>query len=245
MATVRLCVLFLFLEALRAQDARSVLRSYAEHSRHHLRDFAYDQEVELRSLAADGSVEAVTTRRIHVSLENGRRMARVFDESGKQVDDTQKKVTIRTPPGWPAVNAIDCPSGKEVYSLGPPSLEGTEEVEGRPAWILTGGSVRGRIRSTWKLWIDQQDLECAKFQSELESRISSLIGKFRLRRTIQLDQAKAEDGTWLPSEGKMELEENVPAIARWHMQWTTRFTQFQRVHEDSKILKPEDSDLLH
>jgi hypothetical protein len=235
---MRLWLGLAILLSVQAQDVHGILRSYSDHNRDHLRDHTYQQRVEVRTLNRKGAVQSSSVRAIQVQLEDGRRTVRVFDENNAPVLD-EKELKYRTVPSWRAVYEPECPGGKQLEKFSGLELLGADQLEGRSVWIISGSTQRGKVQDRTKLWVDQQDFECARFEEEivLQQR-GAFGGNIFTRSMVTLEQTRTPGGIWLPSEVTMDLESRVLSLFR-HNQWQAVFTNFQQVRSDSEILRAE------
>lgn len=235
---MRLWLGLAILLSVQAQDVHGILRSYTDHNRDHLRDHSYQQRVEVRTLNRRGAVESSRVRAIRVEIEDGRRTVRVFDENNAPVLE-EKELKNRTVPNWRVVYEPECPSGKQLEKLRGLELLGADQVEGRSVWIIGGSAQRGKVQDRTKLWVDQQDFECARFEEEIVlNHRGALGGNIFTRSMVTLEQTRTSGGLWLPSEVTMDFESRVLNLFR-HNQWHAAFTNFQRVRSDSEILREE------
>jgi len=89
-------------------------------------------------------------------------------------------------------------------------LLGEENVEGRPAWVITMTPHAGFVPSTahagllghieGKLWIDKADLQWAKAEAHVFDTISIgwILARVQPGTKFTVDQTRVENGLWMP-----------------------------------------------
>ena len=218
---MKACILALVtIAALHAQDVQDILRSYTDHYVDGLRSYTYQQRIELQTCDRAGAVTRTEVRVSEVQLENNRRTIHVFDENHQPAPEASKK---SSPARWQTVSGLQCPSGKQIANKYTFQMEGTEQVDGRSAWVIAGTRKKGALQSTVRIWVDQADYSCAKFQDEIVFKQGSMIGRFQLKRTLDLGQTRMPDGTWLPLRATMDMEQHYPPSGFRHNVWKTSY----------------------
>jgi hypothetical protein len=95
----------------------------------------------------------------------------------------------------------------EAYDF---KLVGAENVEGRPAWVITMAPHPGFVPSTphaallghieGKLWIDKEDLQWAKAEAHVFDTINIgwIVARVRPGTRFTVEQTRVENGLWMP-----------------------------------------------
>jgi hypothetical protein len=95
----------------------------------------------------------------------------------------------------------------EAYDF---KLVGEENVEGRPAWVITMIPHLGFVPSTphaallehieGKLWIDKEDLQWAKAEAHVFDTISIgwIVARVQPGTRFTVEQTRVENGLWMP-----------------------------------------------
>jgi len=95
----------------------------------------------------------------------------------------------------------------EAYDF---KLVGEENVEGRPAWVITMTPRAGFVPSTphasllehieGKLWIDKEDLQWAKAEAHVFDTISIgwILARVQPGTKFTVEQSRVENGLWMP-----------------------------------------------
>lgn len=95
----------------------------------------------------------------------------------------------------------------EAYDF---KLVDEENVEGRPAWVITMTPRNGFVPSTphgnllehieGKLWIDKEDLQWAKAEAHVADTISIgwIVARVEPGTTFAVEQTRVENGIWMP-----------------------------------------------
>jgi len=231
---MKLWLVLVTLASLEAQDAAGILRRYAGHNFDRLRDRTYDQRIEVHSVDENGA-DASLTRIVRIQLENGLKATRVFDENNAPVLENANKKDANAVL-WQEVRGIECPNGRRLAKLTGLKSMDAEQVDGRAAWIVSGQTKAGAEHHWLKLWVDQQDFACVKFEDTSETKRAGLFGGSLTNTKLTLEQARNSEGVWLPSKGSMELQQYFRDGSR-RVEWQTSFSNFQLFRGESQVLK--------
>ena len=127
-------------------------------------------------------------------------------------------------------------------------LVGTEDVNGRDAWVIDGEPRPGFVphmkeskflsKFRGRVWIDKNDLQLAKMNIEALDTVS--IGLFIARihkgTRFSLEQTRVNDEVWLPKQVNYKVDARVALLKGYNLDGEQTFRDYKKFRTSSKIV---------
>lgn len=128
------------------------------------------------------------------------------------------------------------------------TLVGTEQVDGRDAWVIDGeprpgfephmkeskflSKFRGRV------WIDKSDLQLAKMDVEAIETVSVGLVLARVHKgtRFQLQQTRVNEEVWLPQRVTYKIDARVALVKGFNFDGEDTFRDYKKFRTSSKIV---------
>jgi len=128
------------------------------------------------------------------------------------------------------------------------TLVGTEQVDGRDAWVIDGeprpgfephmkeskflSKFRGRV------WIDKSDLQLAKMDVEAIETVSVGLVLARVHKgtRFQLQQTRVNEEVWLPERVTYKIDARVALVKGFNFDGEDTFRDYKKFRTSSKIV---------
>jgi hypothetical protein len=128
------------------------------------------------------------------------------------------------------------------------TLVGTEQVDGRDAWVIDGeprpgfephmkeakflAKFRGRV------WIDKTDLQLSKLDVEAVDTVSIGLFLARIHRgtRVMLEQTRVNDEVWLPKHVTFKLDARVALLKGYKLDGDQTFRDYKKFRTSAKIV---------
>src|SRR5215469_4694159 len=128
------------------------------------------------------------------------------------------------------------------------TLVGTEQVDGRDAWVIDGeprsgfephmkeskflSKFRGRV------WIDKSDLQLAKMDVEAIETVSVGLVLARVHKgtRFQLQQTRVNEEVWLPERVTYKIDARVALVKGFNFDGEDSFRDYKKFRTSSKIV---------
>jgi len=137
---------------------------------------------------------------------------------------------------------------KEVADAYNFTLVGTEQVDGRNAWVIDGEPRPGfephmkeaKFLSKFhgRVWIDKADLQLSKLDIEAIDTVS--IGLFLARvhkgTRVMLEQTRVNDEVWLPRHVTFKLDARIALLKGYKMDGDQTFRDYKKFRTSAKIV---------
>lgn len=137
---------------------------------------------------------------------------------------------------------------KEVADAYDFRLIGSESVDGRDAWIISGEPRPGyepqmkdaKILPKFhgRVWIDKADLQLAKMDVECLDTISFGLFLARLHEgsRLLLEQTRVNDEVWLPRQVAVKVDARVALLKKYNLDIEQSFRDYKKFRTSSKIV---------
>jgi len=137
---------------------------------------------------------------------------------------------------------------KEVADAYDFKLVGTEQVNGRDAWIIDGeprpgyephmkdakvlSKVHGRV------WIDKGDLQLAKMDIEILDTVSFgwVLARIHKGTRVMLEQTRVNDEVWLPRHVTFKVDARVALLKGYNLDGDQEYRDYKKFRTTSKIV---------
>jgi hypothetical protein len=131
-------------------------------------------------------------------------------------------------------------------------ITGTEEISGKPAWVMEATPRAGykvkdskakiltKIRG--RIWIDQAEYRWVKMEAEAIDGLSFGLGLFKIEPggMFRFEQARVNDEVWLPSHIFIRGEGRLAYVKKVRAEVEVTYRDYRKFQTDSKILPVED-----
>jgi hypothetical protein len=127
-------------------------------------------------------------------------------------------------------------------------LMGTEQVDGRDAWIIDGEPRPGfephmkesRFLSKFhgRLWIDKSDLQLAKMDVEAIDTVSVgwVLARIHKGTRVMLEQTRVNDEVWLPRRVTFKVDARVALFKGFNIDGEQEYRDYRKFRTTSKIV---------
>jgi hypothetical protein len=134
----------------------------------------------------------------------------------------------------------------EAFDL---TLQGTDQIGGRPVWIIkaqpkTGykpklkrAEILSHLRG--KIWVDQADYQWVKAEVEVIDPISYGLGLVKLAAgsILNFDQARVNDEVWLPAHISVRADARLAYLRKLREELEITYRDYQKFQADSRIVE--------
>jgi hypothetical protein len=134
----------------------------------------------------------------------------------------------------------------EAFDL---TLEGTEQIGGRPVWIIGAQPKPGYkpklkraemlTKLHGKIWVDQADYQWVKAEVEVIQPISFGLGLVRLApgSILNFDQVRVNDEVWLPAHIRVRADARLAYLRKLREELDVTYRDYQKFQADSRIVE--------
>ena len=127
-------------------------------------------------------------------------------------------------------------------------LVGTEELDGREAWVIDGEPRPGfephmkeaKFLSKFhgRVWIDKNDLQLAKMDIEAIDTVSVgwVLARIHKGTRVMLEQTRVNDEVWLPRHLTFKLDARVALLKGYKINGDQEYRDYKKFSASSKIV---------
>jgi len=129
------------------------------------------------------------------------------------------------------------------------TLQGTEQIGGRPVWIigaqpkpgykpkLKRAEMLAHLRG--KIWVDQADYQWVKAEVAVIDPISFGLGLVKLASgaVLNFDQVRLNDEVWLPAHISVRAEARLVYLRKLREELDITYRDYQKFQADSRIVE--------
>jgi hypothetical protein len=127
-------------------------------------------------------------------------------------------------------------------------LVGTEQVDGREAWVIDGEPRPGfapqmkeaKILSKFRgrVWIDKSDLQLAKMDLEAIGTVSFgwVLARIHKGTRVMLEQTQVNDEVWLPRHVTYKVDARVALFKGFNVDGEQEYRDYKKFRTSSKIV---------
>jgi len=134
----------------------------------------------------------------------------------------------------------------EVFHL---TLQGTDEIGGRPVWIIGAQPKPGykpkmkraeiltHLRG--KIWVDQADYQWVKTEAEVIDPISFGLGLVKLESgaALNFEQARVNEEVWLPSVISVRADARLAYLKKLRAELDITYRDYKKFQADSRVVE--------
>ena len=134
----------------------------------------------------------------------------------------------------------------EAFSL---TLQGTDQIGGRPVWIIEAqpkpgykpkikrAEILAHLRG--KIWVDQADYQWVKTEAEVIDPISFGLGLVKLDAgaVLHFEQARVNEEVWLPSLVSVRADARLVYLKRLREELDITYRDYKKFQADSRVVE--------
>ena len=137
---------------------------------------------------------------------------------------------------------------KEIGDAFDFSLAGTEDLNGRPAYVIDGTPRPGfkphlkyanyLTKFRFRVWLDVADLEWVKLDAQAIDNVSWgwFVARVHKGARIQVEQTRVNGEVWLPKHISLQLDARFILLKTFHMNMETTYRDYKKFRTDAKVL---------
>jgi len=256
----------LLASAARAQDAAEILRRSIEHDASNverLKNYTFVERNEERTYDSSSRLKSKESETYEILILAGRPWGRLTERNDKpldakearrvqkQFDQELEKRKRETAAGKARENKDTIESRRflrEVPQAFLLSIDGTEEIGGRPVWVISAtpqtgyrpkiphGDILTKVRG--KIWIDQAEYQWVNVDAEVIAPLSFGLGLLRVAPggTLHFEQTRVNDEVWLPSRAEVRASARVAYVRQLRGEFDITYRDYKKFQSDSRVL---------
>ena len=223
---------------LHAEEVSDIIRAYSEHNLSRLsriKNYTYRLRSERRTYDRTGKLKSRDVTTLEFVYQRRGLSVKVIGKNDKPL--SPKKALKEQEAIERRVANAHPPSGRQFLEGYGFQLETVEELNGRPAWVISGQSRTGEVQSRIKLWIDQADYECARFEGELTLESNAGLEHAQVDDRITFEWIRMDEGVWLPAHTLVRHYRRLPPFQRSdHQEFEITYTNYKKFQAESRIV---------
>jgi hypothetical protein len=244
---------------------RSVERDLANYAR--MRNYTFIERSEERSYDKNGKLKSTESETYDLVILGGRPYGRKIAKNDKPLPEREQRKEQEKLDREADKRSRESPADKAKQEKARTEqrkflmelplaydfrLEGTEQVSGKPAWVIEArpkpgyraresrakllSKVRGRI------WIDQAEYQWVKAEAEAVDALSFGFGLFRIAPggSLQFAQVRVNDEVWLPSMVHASATARLGYLKNLRAEIDVTYKDYRKFQTDSRIVSVEE-----
>lgn len=128
------------------------------------------------------------------------------------------------------------------------TLQGTELVSGRDAWVISAEPRPGFVphmkyanylsKFRGRVWIDKADVQMSKMEIEALDTVSwgLFLARFHKGSHFMIEQTRINDEVWLPRELAFKVDLRLALLKNFRVEAEQTFRDYKKFRTDSKII---------
>jgi hypothetical protein len=262
-----LSALFVFRGEIHAQDATDIIRRSVERDAtnfERFKNYTFLERVEERRYGRNGNLSSKEIQTYEFMVLSGRPYGKLVERDdralpAKEARKEQEKVDKES-----AKRQRESASDKareeqdraderrylrevpEAFNL---TVQGAEQIGGRPVWIigaLPKPGYKPKIKRAeilthlrGKIWVDQTDYQWVKAEVAVIDPISFGLGLVRLApgAVLNFDQVRVNDEVWLPAHVSVRADARLVYLRKLREELDITYRDYQKFQADSKIVE--------
>ena len=262
-----LSAIFLVRTGVRAQDATDIIRRSVERDAtnfERFKNYTFLERVEERRYGRNGNLSSKEIQTYEFMVLGGRPYGKLVERDDKALPDKEARKEQEKVDKESAKRQHESASDKakqdqdraeerrylrevpEAFNL---TVQGTEDVGGRPVWIIDAqpkpgykpkikrAEILGHLRG--KIWVDQTDYQWVKAEVEVIDPISFGLGLVKLApgAVLNFDQVRVNDEVWLPAHIRVRADARLVYLRKLREELDITYRDYQKFQVDSKIVE--------
>ena len=103
--------------------------------------------------------------------------------------------------------------------------------------MISGQSRIGAVHDRRRLWIDQSDYECVKFEGEVNMDFATRFERAQANDVITWERTRIDEGVWLPAHTLVRHYHRLPPLQRYdHRELEITYTNYKKFQTESRII---------
>lgn len=133
------------------------------------------------------------------------------------------------------------------------SLQATERVSGRAAWVISAEPRPGFVphikyasylpKFHGRIWIDRADLQMSKLDVEALDTLSwgLFVARFHKGSHFMIEQVRINDEVWLPRQLAFKIDVRVGLLKNFRIDAQQTFRDYKKFSTDSRIVDASET----
>jgi hypothetical protein len=264
---VALSAIGVFCSPVRAQDAADIIRRSLERDAtnfERFKNYTFLERVEERRYGRSGNLSSKEIQTYEFMVLGGRPYGKLVERDDKALPAKEARKEQEKVDKESAKRQRESASDKakeekdraeerrylhevpEAFDL---TLQGTEQIGGRPVWIIGAQPRRGykpklkraelltHLRG--KIWVDQADYQWVKAEVTVIDPISFGLGLLRLApgAVLNFEQVRVNDEVWLPSRVSIRADARVAYLRKLRGELDITYRDYHKFQADSRVVE--------
>jgi hypothetical protein len=249
-----------------AQSAVEIVKKSIDHDFNNFdrqKDYTYQEHEEDREFDSKGAVTKTETETNEIMILAGRPYHKLVARDGKPLSDKDarrendkmdRELARRehmTPDEKANLDKKREESRKflrEVPEAFKFTLDGEENVSGKPAWVIDAEpnpdfkpkTMQARVLSKLrgKVWIDRAEYQWVKADMQVLDTISVGLALFRIAPggAIQFEQKRVNDDVWLPEHLQIRADARLAYVKKVRTEINITYKDYKKFQSDAKMI---------
>ena len=262
-----LSAIFLLRTQAHAQDATDIIRRSVERDAtnfERFKNYTFLERVEERRYGRNGNLSSKEIQTYEFMVLGGRPYGKLVERDDKSLPAKEARKEQERVDKESAKRQHESASDKakedqdraeerrylrevpEAFNL---TVQGTEEIGGRPVWIIGAqpkpgykpkikrAEILAHLRG--KIWVDQTDYQWVKAEVEVIDPISFGLGLVKLApgAVLNFEQVRVNDEVWLPSLIRVRADARLVYLRKLREELEVTYRNYQKFQADSQIVE--------
>ena len=250
-----------------AQDATDIIRRSVERDAtnfERFKNYTFLERVEERRYGRNGNLSSKEIQTYEFMVLSGRPYGKLVERDDKSLPAKEASKELEKADKESAKRQRESASDKaredkdraeerrylrEVPEAFVLTLQGTEQIGGRPVWIIGAqprpgykpkvkrAEILAHLRG--KIWVDQTDYQWVKAEVAVIDPISYGLGLIRLAAgaVLDFDQVRVNDEVWLPAHISVRADARLAYLRKLREELDVTYRDYQKFQTDSRIVE--------
>jgi hypothetical protein len=250
-----------------AQDATDIIRQSVERDAtnfERFKNYTFLERVEERRYGRSGNLSSKEIETYEFMVLGGRPYGKLVERDdkplpAKEARKEQEKVEKESAKRQRETESDKAKEDKdrseerrylrEVPELFNLTLQGTDQIDGRPVWVIGAQPKPGykpkmkraeiltHLRG--KIWVDQADYQWVKTEAEVIDPISFGLGLVKLDSgaVLNFEQVRVNDEVWLPSLISVRADARLVYLKKLREELDITYRDYKKFQADSRIVE--------
>ena len=250
-----------------AQDATDIIRQSVERDAtnfERFKNYTFLERVEERRYGRNGNLSSKDVQTYEFMVLGGRPYGKLVERDDKALPAKEARKEQEKVDKESAKRQRESESDKaredqdrteerrylreipEAFTL---TLQGTEQIGGRPVWVIRAeprpgykpkikrAEILSHLRG--KIWVDQADYQWVKTEAEVIDPISFGLGLIKLAAgaVLDFDQVRVNDEVWLPAHITVRADARLAYLRKLREELDVTYRDYQKFQADSRIVE--------
>jgi hypothetical protein len=250
-----------------AQNATEIVRQSVERDAtnfERFKNYTFLERVEERRYGRNGNLSSKEIQTYEFMVLGGRPYGKLVERDDKRLPDKEARKEQEKLDKESAKRQNESASDKakedkdraeerrylrEVPEAFVLTLQGTEQIGGRPVWIIGAQPKPGykpKLKSAelltklrGKIWVDQADYQWVRAEVEVIDPISFGLGIVKLAAgsVMNFDQVRVNDEVWLPAHISVRADARLVYLRKLREELEITYRDYKKFQADSRIVE--------